>query len=113
MSNLKKSLIVFTVLCLTLTTFSFKSVDSNEENLNVATVAFQSSQLETNNYEQAARITAVVKVAKKVWDRSGKEAAKFVAYEVVLRGIDWLLSTQDPVQKVALADEMNYKLSKL
>ncbi|CAM1341569.1 hypothetical protein [Tenacibaculum amylolyticum] len=111
MKLLKKSLVVMSVSCLTLTLFSFKSATANETNLSVAEVTFHKASVDNNTSTQAARITAVGRLAKKVWDRSGKEAAKFVAYEIVLRGVDYLLSAEDEIQ--GPASEANYKLSQL
>ncbi|MEN7546290.1 hypothetical protein AAG747_00130 [Rapidithrix thailandica] len=111
MKLFKKSLLVVSACLLSLSLFSFKPASINEANLSVATVSYSSTTLQPSTDHAAARITALARTAKKVWDRSGKEAAKFVAYEVVMRGVDWVLSAEAPV--VALEDEMNYKLSKL
>ncbi|CAM1371287.1 hypothetical protein [Tenacibaculum xiamenense] len=109
----KKILVPVCAVALSFTLFSFKSTSSNQDNLNVASVQFNSAEYSVGDYAQVARIRTVGKVAKKVWDRSGKEAAKFLAYEVVLRGVDWLLSAEEEIQAPQVASEINYKLSKL
>ncbi len=114
MNNLKKFFLVTGCCVLSLTLFSFKSVDANEVNLVSATeIVNQQGNNSLSVSNQAARITALARGAKKLWDASGKEAAKFVAYEVVLRGIDYVVSDQIEIVDLALNDEMNRKLNNL
>jgi len=62
---------------------------------------------------QAARI---FRVAKKVWDKSGKEVAKFVAYEIVTAGIDWAIGGTEEIEVIgdnSVANEKEVKMAKL
>jgi hypothetical protein len=114
MNNLKKVFLVTGCCVLSLTLFSFKSVDANEVNLvNTTKIVNQQGNSSLAVSNQAARITALVRGAKKLWNASGKEAAKFVAYEIVLRGIDYIVAEELQVADIALKDEMNRKLNNL
>ena len=97
------------VFCLSL--FSFKSIKSNERNLGGAKKVASVNNAGSSDM-QAAR---VVRVAKKVWDASGKEAAKFVAYEIVTAGVDWLIGASDEISVASQQEidaEAAYKLRK-
>lgn len=107
MNNLKKVYLVIGCICLSLTLFSFKSANENEQNLVGTTISNNGIQSKSGFSNESARITAI-------WRASGKEVAKFVAYEVVLRGIDYMLG-DSPIGRnnVLINDEIKSKLNNL
>lgn len=107
---MKKTLVLGLCLATTITVFSTKTTTTNERNLGVATVIVNNQNAVAYEEAEAISTAAAAKLAVKVWNKTCKEAARWVVYEVV----DWISGyTEATVASVHLQDEMNSKLKAL
>jgi hypothetical protein len=107
---MKKVFVLGLCLATSVTVLSLKDTNSNGKNLGVATVVVNNQNLIAYEDAEAASTAALAKLAVKAWNKSCKEVARYVVYEV----IDWISGiSEESVANVELNDEMNSKLKTL
>ncbi|WP_116108313.1 hypothetical protein [Lewinella sp. IMCC34191] len=107
-----KSLFLLSTMALLFAATSLRGTEANYQQM-AGNIQLHKQGLQGAQPGEAVQVARLISLAKKVWDRSGKEAAKYVAYEVVTAGIDYVLSASSPGLTADLNKEKAMKLAKL